>query len=135
MATSTMVQMNVRMDRDLKTRGDAALADIGFSPSEAVRALWVRVAQRGADAAAVQQLLSDGAATSRPAAGKIGVTPEVERRLKLIEGSAGLVQKMLADAGDSPTPPLDDKPYDRQAAREDLLDALEERWIEREVWA
>lgn len=135
MTTSTMVQMNVRMDRDLKTRGDAALADIGFSPSEAVRALWARVARRGADAAAVQKLLSDGAATSRPAASKIEANPEMERKLKLIEGSAGLVQKMLSEAGSGLVPPLDGKPYDRQAEREDLLDALDERWIEREVWA
>ena len=36
----TPVQMNVRIDRDLKEAGDAAFADIGYTPTEAVRELW-----------------------------------------------------------------------------------------------
>ena len=35
-----MTQMNTRIEQDLKQRGDAVLAEAGFSPSEAVRALW-----------------------------------------------------------------------------------------------
>ena len=34
------VQMNTRIDRTLKREGDAALAAAGFTPSQAVRALW-----------------------------------------------------------------------------------------------
>ena len=34
------VQMNVRIDRQLKEAGDAVLAHIGRTPSQAVRALW-----------------------------------------------------------------------------------------------
>ena len=34
------VQMNTRLDSDLKTRGDASFADAGYSPSEAVRLFW-----------------------------------------------------------------------------------------------
>ncbi len=34
------VQMNVRMDRQLKEAGDAVLASLGMTPSQAVRALW-----------------------------------------------------------------------------------------------
>lgn len=33
-------QMNIRMDSTLKEQGDAVLAAAGFSPSQAVRALW-----------------------------------------------------------------------------------------------
>lgn len=33
-------QMNVRMDRQLKEAGDAVLASLGMTPSQAVRALW-----------------------------------------------------------------------------------------------
>lgn len=33
-------QMNIRMDSALKAQGDAVLAKAGFSPSQAVRALW-----------------------------------------------------------------------------------------------
>ena len=32
-----MTQMNTRIEQDLKQRGDAVLAEAGFSPSEAVR--------------------------------------------------------------------------------------------------
>lgn len=34
------VQMNVRMNRQLKEAGDAVLSHIGMTPSQAVRSLW-----------------------------------------------------------------------------------------------
>lgn len=34
------VQMNTRIDRTLKREGDAALAAAGYTPSQAVRAIW-----------------------------------------------------------------------------------------------
>ena len=34
------VQMNVRIDREMKASGDAAFAEAGFTPSEAVRVFW-----------------------------------------------------------------------------------------------
>ncbi len=34
------VQMNVRIDRQLKEAGDTVLAHVGMTPSQAVRALW-----------------------------------------------------------------------------------------------
>lgn len=34
------VQMNVRIDRQLKEAGDAVLTNIGMTPSQAVRTLW-----------------------------------------------------------------------------------------------
>lgn len=40
-------QVNVRMDRALKEAGDTSLAEVGLSPSDAVRALWEVMAQRG----------------------------------------------------------------------------------------
>ncbi len=38
--TTDMVQMNTRISRSLKERGDAALERAGYSPSQAVRKLW-----------------------------------------------------------------------------------------------
>ena len=40
-------QINVRLDARRKEAGDAALREVGISPSEIVRALWDKVAQRG----------------------------------------------------------------------------------------
>ena len=62
---SPVTQMNVRMAKDLHEAGSAALAEIGFNPSQAVRALWERAAMRGADLAEVHALL---AGAQKPAA-------------------------------------------------------------------
>ena len=44
--TTTMVQMNTRIDADLKRRGDEALKRAGFTPSQAIRALWEYAADK-----------------------------------------------------------------------------------------
>lgn len=44
---SRPVQMNVRMDRQLKDAGDAVLAQIGMTPSQAVRELWQYLTENG----------------------------------------------------------------------------------------
>lgn len=41
------VQMNVRIDRQLKEAGDAVLTYIGMTPSQAVRELWQYLAENG----------------------------------------------------------------------------------------
>ena len=35
-----MAQMNTRIDAEVKERGDAVLAQAGYSSSQAVRAIW-----------------------------------------------------------------------------------------------
>lgn len=40
-------QMNVRMDRQLKEAGDAVLASLGMTPSQAVRELWQYLTENG----------------------------------------------------------------------------------------
>ena len=62
MGSATVTQMNVRIEASLKTAGDEALSSIGFSPTQAVRALWERAAQRGEQLEAVKRFL-DGEAT------------------------------------------------------------------------
>ena len=41
-------QMNIRMDAALKESGNAALARLGYTPSQAVRALWEVITVQGA---------------------------------------------------------------------------------------
>ena len=65
------IQMNTRIDPKLKERGDVALAEIGLTPSQAVRALWVKASKRGKDLAELAQLLvgteeQDGPVGSNP---------------------------------------------------------------------
>ena len=55
---SDMIQLNARIDRELKAAGDSALSLIGLNPSQAVRALWKKAALRGKDLEEVAELLS-----------------------------------------------------------------------------
>lgn len=52
-----MTQMNVRIDRVLKERGDAALARAGYSSSQAVRKLWQFSADRLQNPQAIRDVL------------------------------------------------------------------------------
>lgn len=56
-ATVTSTQLNVRMGSDLRSSGNAALEDIGISPSEMVRALWSKISRRGDDLRQVCEVL------------------------------------------------------------------------------
>ena len=57
-------QLNVRMGAALKERGDAGLASIGLTASEAVRALWKLASSGAQNLAALQRLLADAPAAS-----------------------------------------------------------------------
>lgn len=42
-----MTQMNIRIDDGVKSRGDEVFARYGFTPSQAVRALWEHASKEG----------------------------------------------------------------------------------------
>ena len=46
---SAMAQLNIRMEPQLKAAGDEVLARLGITPTQLVRALWMKVS-RGAEA-------------------------------------------------------------------------------------
>ena len=52
-------QMNVRIDADVKRRGDAALARAGFTPTQAVRRVWEHVAALADSPEEVVRLLGE----------------------------------------------------------------------------
>lgn len=81
------VQMNVRIDGDLKEAGDKALKELGVSATDAVRALWAYVADRKA--------MPDLSTHADEAA----CEEERRRRLRLVEESAGMVHRELMKAG------------------------------------
>ena len=59
--TVAMVQMNTRIDRDLKREGDRVLKAAGYSPSEAVRALWELACAHAQEPEVLRPLLSQTA--------------------------------------------------------------------------
>ena len=55
MASDT-VQINARISRPLKERGDAALERAGYSPSQAIRKLWDFAANNAHNPRAIQSM-------------------------------------------------------------------------------
>ena len=60
MAQAMTAQMNFRIDASLKERGDAAFAQMGYTPSEVVRAIWSLVASGGRGMDALKGVLAKG---------------------------------------------------------------------------
>lgn len=106
----SMTQLNTRIEAATKAQGDAVLLRNGYTPSQAVRALWTHIAQtqhvppfmepkdenRPADSSSIAQR-GFGLATA-------------------LAQEAGLI---ASHAGDAPYPQLEDEVYD------ELLDEYE----------
>ena len=120
--TSHQAQMNVRMDSALKASGDAALAQAGYTPSAAVRALWAFAATHATAPQEITALLD-----SAESAAKVEADDRAAHRLALVEGGphaiASFMQRFSAGA------PVASNGHE---ADDDLLfEALTERMRER----
>lgn len=83
LSTPQIAQINVRIERSLKEEGDAALAEAGLSPTQVVRDLWSKLAQRGTAIDQVVEALGTGGYTSDERAAiqaKLAVLDRVARR-------------------------------------------------------
>lgn len=101
-ATSSVAQINVRIERTLKDEGDAALAEAGISPTQIVRDLWGKLAQRGDAFDEVMQTLgSEGRSPGEQEAinAKLAVLDRVARRRDQ------LAQSLSLSAADMPVYP------------------------------
>lgn len=122
---SAVVQMNVRIDAQLKDAGDCVLEKVGLSPTKAVRALWERLASfSDAPEKAVKLLLpSDGA--SEPS-----IEAERARKLRVAQEGAQIVARSLAELGIDVSSVTDEIPYDELRERA-LMERLGERGLDR----
>ena len=59
-----MVQLNTRIPADLKEQGDRALERAGYTPSQAVRALWEFAVRHTHEPGAVHTMLEDNGASA-----------------------------------------------------------------------
>lgn len=82
MATPAVAQINVRLDRELKEAGDRQLELAGYTPSQAVRALWGKLARGGEDARKALAGTFGGEANSDSSQ---ALSPEAERKLAALE--------------------------------------------------
>ena len=84
MATAKAVQINARMDAELKERGDAVLASFGRSATDAIRSLWTYMAT-------MRQL--------PPFMVDEGASDSLERAGRLAAKGAGMAMQMAGEAG------------------------------------
>lgn len=133
---SAYVQMNTRIGKDLKRRGDAALAKAGFTPSRAVRALWEFASKHEDDPEAIERYLGQG--EGRHGADELA---RAEGRRAAVDGGLRIVADGLEEIGlASLTAPAASArqsasaahpPTAEPAAKELLADALFERFGKR----
>ncbi|MEG1253384.1 MAG: hypothetical protein RSD25_00510 [Raoultibacter sp.] len=117
-------QMNVRIDSHIKERGDAALTEAGYSPSQAVRIIWEFAACHANDSAAVKELLQQAEAQHYP-----DRTARIKARMTALEQAMGLQQGLAKTIG--PTPNLLPEIDSERTLRGEALQA---RWEERGLW-
>lgn len=110
----TMTQLNVRIPRALKDAGDAALASVGVSPSEAVRALWEKASDRGEGLSQAMQLLFSPATGSAP-------EPDLP--------GPGIVDGALAQLGLSFPADTRPSPTDNELLEASMEERLQERGL------
>lgn len=89
MSYARSTQMNIRIDASLKERGDDALSSIGFTPTQAVRALWERASQRGQQLEEVRQFLQGAQAEA----------DRVDTESKLLAAGRRIVPEAIASLG------------------------------------
>ncbi len=127
-AATDAVQMNVRLDRSLKREGDAALAEAGYTPSQAVRAVWELAVRLRNQPGRLRKLLEK--VTPKPMVTAEGdaekgevMAPDLQLQQHLQR--AKRVELRMASLGINPSAPWDDDD------NELLMQALFERhWEE-----
>lgn len=108
-ATVETAQFNTRMERPLKQAGDAVLKRAGYTPSQAVRALWRKAANYADNPQAVVELLEEAPRTTRLSA----IAGSEERLAALNRGRESSLRALdeMGFDGDS-FPSFDSDSYD-----------------------
>lgn len=105
------VQMNLRIDPTLKREGDEALAQAGYTPTQAVRALWDFAARHRNRPSEIREALSFGEANPS----EEELDEEVKRKLEIVEYGANIGRNFLKSMGLTDDQidrmPVNDTPY------------------------
>lgn len=115
-------QMNLRIDAQVKDRGDAALAQAGYTPSRAVRAIWTFAADHAHDPHAIKALLRQAESECDPDRDE-----RIEAKRRALERGTALHGRLEAALGS--LPPCGHDLPDRQLRGEALLSRWEERGL------
>lgn len=118
---ATTIQMNVRVDKSLKAKGDSVLYRFGLNPSEFVRAAWEYMAENGT----VPEFLKRGGGASGGAAEGTALGSGVAA------AEEGLAWKLAAANGLSmPSAPDSLPSYDELREMAYLDRGIERGWLE-----
>lgn len=116
-------QMNLRIDAQVKERGDAALAQAGYSPSRAVRAIWEFAASHTHDPQAVKNLLEQ--AEPKQDSDK---QARIRAKMEALERVVNLNEQLEHVVGSGPSSAVNiDEASDKTMRAEALLSRWEER--------
>lgn len=124
--TMDAVQMNIRIDRTLKREGDAALAAAGYTPSQAVRALWVLAVDMRQRPKELESLLSGHRMTPEAQAAadacEENTPPDEDEGLRLHRERMNAIQQRFANLGIDTSIPYVDTESDDEALEAALLE-------------
>lgn len=115
------VQMNLRIDAEVKERGDAALSEAGYSPTQAVRALWMFAAAHAHEPQVVRDLLQQVEGERDPAREE-----RIAAKRAALERVGDLREQLESVVGSLQTRQVEPLPY-----KELRDDALAKHWQER----
>lgn len=91
---ASMVQINTRVPAELKEQGDLALARAGYTPTQAVRALWEYAVVHIHEPQAIRNVLQEEKTEPED--------PATQERLRKFEEGARIFEKMYAKLGIDP---------------------------------
>ena len=123
MASDT-VQINARISRPLKERGDAALERAGYSPSQAIRKLWDFAANNAHNPRAIQSMFG-----AEEEAAQIDPEEERARRREVVMKSANIVADAYERLGITPSDWTTNASYEEMREYA-LLERLRERGLD-----
>lgn len=121
---SDTVQINARISRPLKERGDAALERAGYSPSQAIRKLWDFAANNAHNPRAIQSMFgAEEESALRDA------EEERARRREVVMKSANIVADAYERLGITPSDWTTNASYEEMREYA-LLERLRERGLD-----
>lgn len=123
MASDT-VQINARISRPLKERGDAALERAGYSPSQAIRKLWNFAANNAHNPRAIQSMFG-----AEEEAAQVDAEEERARRREVVMKSANIVADAYERLGITPSDWTTNASYE-EMREYTLLERLRERGLD-----
>ena len=120
------VQMNTRIEEDVKAAGDAVFGRIGYTPSRVVRAVWGYAARNEANPEYVESMLSKAEGRDSPEG------EERSRRVALAQRGPCIFEGFMGEMGVKDLPHFDETGLSPASVRERaaVQRAIEKGWID-----